>query len=528
MGSGSGSSSSSGTGGSSSCQGAFGSNAAANCDVVNPSDQDTITEDAIDQTIDNVCPNGLSARDYGSRLGSVIGQIHAIFIVIFFGAQIDSASVIAIVIVIVPKPENCPPPEECCEPCPAGSVASDETECTVCPDGTTAHCPKCVPTSPTQSPSASTIPSASASFTPTETPTSSPTESLSSSGTGNDSPGSPAGTRTRLPSKSPATSSSPTPSTGNSRSPIKTPRPPTNSTPIPTTGRSPNATIGTPSTPTDKTRTPTPLTRTPTPNSTRTATRTRTPTPDDDSSSTTGSTPRTPSSTPRTPAPTPTHAVPTPTPRPPSSTPPPTVARTPTPRTSTPRPTEEWEAGGDGGDGGGPDCPLMIDLDNKMPQLDSKVNFLIRANDKSRIYWPSFDQKLGFIAFDFDRNGSIDNDTELFGNNTNGQRFENGYVALAELRDANKDGFISGEELEGLLFWSDLNHDGKSDPKELKSLFRDLNIMMINVSHVINDEKQILKGGYIKPYTEFGAIVYDNGQLKIIKSFDLWFEEVEN
>lgn len=68
--------------------------------------------------------------------------------------------------------------------------------------------------------------------------------------------------------------------------------------------------------------------------------------------------------------------------------------------------------------------------------------------------------------------------TNLFGT-ANG--FSNGYDELSTL-DTNKNGAIDGQELAGLMVWTDTNHNGIADKGELKSV-ESLGITSINVNH---------------------------------------------
>lgn len=77
----------------------------------------------------------------------------------------------------------------------------------------------------------------------------------------------------------------------------------------------------------------------------------------------------------------------------------------------------------------------------------------------------------GFLVSDYNKDGQINDATELFGTEgPNGQKFKNGYEKLAALHDANKDGKISGKELESLQIWKDSNADGVVQDGELLSL----------------------------------------------------------
>jgi hypothetical protein len=89
------------------------------------------------------------------------------------------------------------------------------------------------------------------------------------------------------------------------------------------------------------------------------------------------------------------------------------------------------------------------------------------------IGWPA-DGDDAWLALDRNGNGAIDNGGELFGNVTRlhtGKAAANGYEALAEFDD-NHDGVIDRSDAvyASLRLWSDVNHDGKSQPSELRSL----------------------------------------------------------
>jgi hypothetical protein len=79
-----------------------------------------------------------------------------------------------------------------------------------------------------------------------------------------------------------------------------------------------------------------------------------------------------------------------------------------------------------------------------------------------------------FLWLDRNRNGIVDNGSELFGNNSpglNGETAENGFEALRVL-DANGDGALDGQDpvWGRLLLWSDLDHDGFSTPAEISAV----------------------------------------------------------
>jgi hypothetical protein len=126
-------------------------------------------------------------------------------------------------------------------------------------------------------------------------------------------------------------------------------------------------------------------------------------------------------------------------------------------------------------------CPILIDMENDgihLTGLNDPVWFDINADGAPDLMsWT--DRGEGFLALDRDGNGSIDDGSELFGNFTrlaNGSRALNGYLALAELDSwvfsGNGDGVIDADDaaFDSLWLWTDRNHDGESQPEELKTL----------------------------------------------------------
>ena len=97
---------------------------------------------------------------------------------------------------------------------------------------------------------------------------------------------------------------------------------------------------------------------------------------------------------------------------------------------------------------------------------------------RERVSWTAAGGGLAFLAIDRNANGAIDDGTELFGGRTvAGQT--NGFAALLTLMpqdrgDASQGGLSRIDENDPiwahLLLWEDRNHDGRSDPGELRSV----------------------------------------------------------
>jgi hypothetical protein len=121
--------------------------------------------------------------------------------------------------------------------------------------------------------------------------------------------------------------------------------------------------------------------------------------------------------------------------------------------------------------------PLVISLhgDYRLSGLAEPVAFDINAvGHRQLISWTARDSDVAFLAVDRNRNGLIDDGTELFGNATpqdRGGRAANGFAALAPY-DANGDGVIDASDpiWNELLLWTDTNHNGVSEPNELRHI----------------------------------------------------------
>ena len=120
--------------------------------------------------------------------------------------------------------------------------------------------------------------------------------------------------------------------------------------------------------------------------------------------------------------------------------------------------------------------PLIIDLgedDIDLTDIENGVYFDLDNNGfAEKTAW--IGEEDGFLAIDVNKNDSIDNGSELFGDKfimPDGNVSRTGSEALSSL-DENGDGVINADDtlFESLCIWVDADHDGETDDGELLSL----------------------------------------------------------
>lgn len=174
-----------------------------------------------------------------------------------------------------------------------------------------------------------------------------------------------------------------------------------------------------------------------------------------------------------------------------------------------------------------PRDPLVIDFSDNdsasnegLVDTDNGVYFDLDNNGfAEKTAW--IDNGKGFLAYDRNGNGIIDNGSELFGDSvimSNGQKSAHGFEALADL-DSNNDGIIDENDTEfhKLLVWQDTLRNGKTDTGELKTL-KELGIKSISLTTENKNHK-----------TESGTIITDSAEVRFTDNrtteiAEHWFE----
>lgn len=173
--------------------------------------------------------------------------------------------------------------------------------------------------------------------------------------------------------------------------------------------------------------------------------------------------------------------------------------------------------------------PIMIDLESNDPDYDltspvDGVPFDLDADGiLEQVSWTEPGSRVGLLALDRNKNGIIDDGTELFGNVTrlsNGERASNGFEALQDLDGGpNSDGRITEADpvFSHLVLWIDRNHDGYSQRNELLTL-RQAGIVEISTAY--RESKRVDRNG--NEYRFVGhATILRNGRPKLRRIFDV-------
>lgn len=129
-----------------------------------------------------------------------------------------------------------------------------------------------------------------------------------------------------------------------------------------------------------------------------------------------------------------------------------------------------------------PNSPVVLDIEGDGIPLTSEaggVYFDLNSDGAAEhLSWTSAGTDDAWLALDKNRNGTIDNGRELFGNYTSQPPSpnRNGFLALKVWdrlsKGGNNDGWIDSADavFTDLRLWQDVNHNGTSEQNELHSL----------------------------------------------------------
>ncbi len=197
--------------------------------------------------------------------------------------------------------------------------------------------------------------------------------------------------------------------------------------------------------------------------------------------------------------------------------------------------------GCDDGQGGGgygfpPQSPILLDLDSDgfhLTGLGDSVVFDIDADEKPEsVAWTKAGSRDAFLWLDRNSNGLVDDGNELFGNHTrlqDGSVALHGYQALSEFDNlklgGNQDGFLDRNDavFQDLSLWIDRNHDGYSDPGEIRLLTHS-KIVRLDLSYRMLIESD--EHGNIYKYLS-RAWVQRGTRIKRILTTDVFFLTVQ-
>jgi hypothetical protein len=162
-----------------------------------------------------------------------------------------------------------------------------------------------------------------------------------------------------------------------------------------------------------------------------------------------------------------------------------------------------------------PVTPIAVPLADELTPADleapgARVQFDVDGSGLGR-EWSWITSKAAWLVFDPKRDGQITSGRQLFGNVTFWMFWKNGYAPLAALDD-NRDGILTGKELEGLALWHDANGNGVADPGEVKPLSA-YGIVAISYKwHTLNDHSD-------KIASSPNGVVFQDGKTR--PTFDL-------
>jgi len=167
--------------------------------------------------------------------------------------------------------------------------------------------------------------------------------------------------------------------------------------------------------------------------------------------------------------------------------------------------------------------PLMLFFSEDRPRFTAVSSFPL--NEGGSVMWPEKNSPGYFLAFDRNKNGTIDKAYELFGvKGQNNALFKNGFESLETL-DHNKDKKITkaDPEFSKLVLWKDENLNGVGEKSEQKSL-SEMGVQLISLEYKYS-ENQFGRRAKAKEKSYF-KFVDSKGQLQTGEVVDIWLAPV--
>jgi hypothetical protein len=181
-----------------------------------------------------------------------------------------------------------------------------------------------------------------------------------------------------------------------------------------------------------------------------------------------------------------------------------------------------------------PGSPIIIDTARdgyRLTSVEDGVAFDLDGNGTlEQIAWTREDSDDAFLALDRNGNGRIDDGTELFGNYTPAYvdrrqpRTPNGFEALRFLEgpdygisrvDATID--ARDEAFGRLLLWTDINHNGISEPEELRPVHA-AGLRWIGTDY--KEKRRVDRFG--NEFRQKGRLQWSDGAIEPV--FDIWLK----
>lgn len=165
---------------------------------------------------------------------------------------------------------------------------------------------------------------------------------------------------------------------------------------------------------------------------------------------------------------------------------------------------------------GGFFSPLMLFFDADRPKFTVRTDFKVHPTTTAT-YWPEPSSKGYFLVLDLNKNGRIDDWTELFGEEPDR---DNGFKKLADY-DSNGDGVIDAKDpvFKKLKLWRDRTGKGHSRKSDIFSLAQ-LGVKAISLNYDTKSQVAISNRAQLREKSTF--LFEKNGLRKKGEIVDVW------